>query len=131
MGRYVIDTNALLRLFLNDIPEQKEQIENLIKKAKNQEVILYVPQIVLFELSFVLDKYYNIERMEIVKLLQAMSSSDYLKVEDADIFIESLSLFDSIPTLSLRECFLVTFAKDKDANVFTLDKKMKKVAGDI
>lgn len=55
MKHYVVDTNAFLRFLEGDIPTQKREVEILLEQANKGEVKLFVPQIVIFKLHFIID----------------------------------------------------------------------------
>lgn len=124
MTKFVLDANAFLRLFLNDIPSQADKVEKLIKQAKENKVTLLIPQIIIFEITFVLEKYYHFSRSEIIEKLKSLLGSSYLKIQNRSIFKRSLELF-MIRNISLADCFLICFAEQKEAGVFTFDRKLK------
>lgn len=126
MKRYVFDTNAFLRLFLNDIPEQANLVENLLKKAKNAEVTIYLPQIIIFEIAYALDKYYNFPKDEVIQKLKSIIVSPYLKVQNREVFKETVKTYKN-QTISLPDCFISQFAEYKNCEIFTFDKKLKKI----
>lgn len=52
--RFIVDTNPLLRLILDDNLEQVTVVEKLLIKAKNKKVSIIIPQVVIFEINFAL-----------------------------------------------------------------------------
>lgn len=126
MKRYIIDTNALLRFFLNDIPEQKIATEKLLNQAKYKKIIVIIPQIVIFELHFILEKYYYQGKRKIIEILQSLVSTNYLQTESREIFIHALMIYKSA-NVSFVDCFLSSNSKIEDADLFTFDKKLKKL----
>lgn len=127
MKKYVLDTNAFLRLFLNDIPQQANLVENLLKKAKNAEATIYLPQIIIFEIAYALDKYYNFPKDEVIQKLKSIVISPYLKIQNREIFKETIKTYNN-QTISLPDCFILQFAKYKDCELFSFDKKLKKIS---
>lgn len=125
MKQFIVDTNAILRFFLNDIPTQQKAIEKLFQRAKRSEITLLVPQIVVFELNFILDKYYRFNKEKIINTLKPLVSADYLEVESKEVFIPALTLYDN-STASFVDCFLLCRAKLEKAKLYTFDKKLKK-----
>lgn len=125
MTKVVVDTNAFLRFLLNDIPSQANQVEKLLKDGKNGKIKLLVPQIIIFEIVFALEKYYKFPKKEVTGKIKAVLAMDYLKIEDNDIFKDTLVIFDH-KNASLTDCFLVSFAKAKKADIFSFDKKLSK-----
>ena len=71
MKSYLIDTNIFLRLLLNDNYSQIQKIEALFAQAKQKQVLLYVPQIVIFEIHFGLEKFYQLDKEEIREKVKA------------------------------------------------------------
>ena len=93
MKSLVVDTNVFVRLFLGDIPEQVEIGKELLRKAKRQEIELIVPQAVIFEINFILDKVYKFSKEEIIDKLEAVVGANYLQVQDRESLQEGLRLF--------------------------------------
>ena len=125
MKEYVVDTNAFLRFLHGDIPAQKRGVEILLKKAKQGEIKLFVPQIVIFELHFILDKYYHLSKEEIINKLKSIVSISYLQVQSKEVFLKALTMYSS-STTSLVDCFLRSTAETRSAFLFTFDKKLRK-----
>lgn len=126
MKRTVIDTNGFLRLLLDDIPEQANQIESLLKRAKKGEFEIFLPQIVVFEVVFTLEKYYRLNKEEVLDKVESLVSIGYIDVESREIFVKSLSLYRS-NNISFVDCFIFVLAQKNDAELFTFDKKLEKL----
>lgn len=126
MKSVVIDTNAFLRLLLNDIPQQADRVEHLIRQAKRKEVRIIVPQIVLFEIDFILRKYYSFEKQEVIDKLKSLISASYFEIDSIDIFQNAL-IFYKENSVSFADCFLISKAKTEKADLFTFDQKIKKL----
>lgn len=124
MRKIIVDTNAFLRFLLNDIPAQKITVEKLFIQAKEKNLKIIVPQIVLFEIEFVCRKYYNFSKEEIVDKLKSLVSVSYFKIQNKEIFKRAIQLFNT-ENLSLVDCFLLSYAKQKEAEIFTFDKTLK------
>lgn len=126
MKRFVVDANAFLRLFLNDIVKQADEVEKLFHLAQEGKVQLFVPQITIFEIAFSLDKYYHFSKQEVIDKLKSIVSAPYLTIQSKEIFRKSLKLFEQ-ENISFVDCFIATFAKNKDFLLFTFDKDLKKL----
>lgn len=126
MNSVIVDTNAFLRFILNDIPNQKKQFEKILLKAKKSEIILLVPQIIIFEIDFVLEKYYKFSKEEVADKLQVIVDMPYFKIQDRDILRNTLVLY-SQNNLSLVDCFLCAKAKEEGIELFTFDKNLQKI----
>lgn len=126
MKKIIVDANVFLRYLFNDIPEQKRVFEKLLQRAKKLEVALFVPQIIIFEIQFILDKYYHIEKKEVVDKLKSLVSSGYIQVENREAFLSALSLYAN-ENVSFVDCFLIVKAKSEKAELFTFDQKAQKI----
>jgi predicted nucleic-acid-binding protein len=126
MKTIVVDTNAFLRLLLNDIPEQRKATELLFQRAKRKKIRLYVTQIFLFEIDYILKKYYALEKDIVVEWLNGLLSTEYLDIESRATFRKAIVLYKR-KNLSFTDCFLHSKAEELEAELFTFDKKLKKV----
>src|SRR3990167_4755870 len=126
MKSLVFDTNPFLRFLLNDIPEQTEQVTQLLIKAKTKEINIFVSQIVIFEIEFALRKYYKFPKNEVIEKLRTILTTPYLKVQDIEIFQEAIPLY-FIKNIDFVDCFLLINAKRKNSKIFTFDEGLKKM----
>lgn len=123
MNKLILDTNIFLRLILNDIPKQADEVENLLRKAKKDNTKLLVPQIIIFEIEFALSKYYKFPKSEVIDKLESILAMPYFLVQDGDIFKESLKNYKK-KNLSLVDCFLIAKSEIEQAKIFTFDKDL-------
>ncbi len=124
MDKLILDTNGFLRFLLNDISKQSEEVSKLLVKAKAKKIEIFVPQIVIFEIEFALDKYYKFSKPEIVDKLGVILVTPYLKIQDGDIFQQALELFSN-KNIDFVDCFLLCDSKLKEAFLFTFDKSLQ------
>ena len=126
MKAVVVDTNAFLRLLLDDIPKQADLVKGLINQAKKEQIRIIIPQIVIFEIDFILRKYYSFEKQEVINKLKSLLSASYFEVESISVFRNALILYKE-NNVSFADCFLLAKAKVEEADLFTFDKKLKKL----
>ena len=125
MKKILADTNVFLRLLLNDIPSQNKQVKNLLIKAKNKKIQVIVPSIVIFEIQFVLEKYYGFGKDEVLDKIRHILSTSYLDIESRQTFIEAASFYKD-RNLSFVDCFLIAKAKLEKLELFSFDKKLSR-----
>lgn len=126
MNQIVIDTNALLRFLLKDVPTQTVKVRNVLKKAKEGKTELLIPQIVIFEVVFALTKYYRFDKEKVIEGIESILGGTYFIVEDHALFAQTVERY-KIHSLSFVDCFLASYAKQKGIAIFTFDKDLKKV----
>lgn len=123
MKQVIVDTNALLRFLLNDIPQQKKEVEKLLRQAKQNKITLCILPIVIFEIDFTLRKYYQFDKEKVIDKLESIVGTDYMQVEQKEVFFEVLKLY-RVTNISFVDCFLLLQAESRGAELFTFDKKL-------
>ena len=126
MSHFIVDTNAFLRLLLDDVPKQADKVEKLFKEAEVKKHKLTVPQIVIFELSYAFEKYYELTKEEIIEKVDTTLAMNYLTIQNRELFQEALEIFRN-NNLSLADCFIYCFAQKRNAEIFTFDKALQKL----
>jgi predicted nucleic-acid-binding protein len=79
-----LDTNVLARYLTEDDPEQSPRAVALVEGALEEGERLFVTQIVLCELVWVLDSVYGYSREEIVSVVRDLLRARQLVIEDLD-----------------------------------------------
>ena len=121
-----LDTNALLRLLLNDVIEQHEAIKKLLREASGQ---LAVADIAVIELVFVLERYYGFSRQQVGEAVRGLMLLKEINGNRA-LFEKALPIYISRPALSFEDCCLSTYAILNQAEpLWTFDKKLAVQAG--
>lgn len=126
MKKITADTNSFLRFLLNDIPEQKQAFETIVKQAKLKRISLIVPQIVIFEIEFTLEKFYKFPKEERVEKLESIINMKYFNIQNRILFIKALELFKK-KNLDLADCFIFAYSQNKNSDLFTFDKALKRL----
>ena len=121
-----MDTNAFVRFILQDIPEQADEVEELFKKAQLKKIELFVPQIVIFEILHALEKYYSFPKNTVIEKLSSVISAKYLMIQNRILLKKALEIFKQ-KNLDLADCFIFAYSEDKNAELFTFDKALKKL----
>lgn len=125
MKSLLLDANVFLRFLLNDIPSQQKISADLLQLAKSKKINLIIPQIIIFEIEFILSKYYLFPKKEIIERLQIIVSMPYLDIQDKEIFQKALTLYKD-RNLSLTDCFLKAKSEVEAVDIFTFDRKLSK-----
>lgn len=120
-----LDTNVILRLLLQDVPDQSDAAYNLITQAKPGS--LAVADIVIFECVWVLaGPLYSQERDAIADMLLTVIRTPSLNC-NRTLFERALPLYAKHPKLSFSDVCIATYAELNDAlPLLTLDKALAK-----
>jgi predicted nucleic-acid-binding protein len=79
-----LDTNVLVRFIVEDDPAQSAAAAAVVDRAIEREEPLFITQIVLCELVWVLAHAYRFSRVEIVAVLQQLRRAAQVSVEGPD-----------------------------------------------
>ena len=71
-----LDTNVLLRLLLNDDPNQARQAQDLVDRAVAASDRVLLPDIVLCELEWVLESVYSFSRARIAATVRRLLDAE-------------------------------------------------------
>lgn len=127
MKKLVVDTNILLRFLLQDVPDQADEAEALLLSARNGEVKLVIPQIVIFEIVFRLLNIEKYKKAVVIDKLQTILATPYVVVQDRETFNVAIRLFAN-SNIEFVDCFLISYAQVIGGDVATFDQTLKRLA---
>jgi predicted nucleic acid-binding protein len=114
----LIDTNAVLRFILADIPEQHETVRAVIA---NQEVA--VRHEIIAEAVYVLTSLYQIPKKDAAELLEKFLCTKNVLSQDPTVLLRALNLF-ATHNLAFVDSILLAYCEIKGCDVLTFDKKL-------
>ena len=124
-----IDTNLLVRLFVNDDAAQAQKVRVLFDRHADDASALWVADIVLVELVWALDRVYSRPRAQIVIALQALASHATVQLESAAALPEATALYAQGPA-DFADCLLAVKAVKVGCEILrSFDKKMRALPG--
>lgn len=86
-----VDTNVLVRLAVDDDADQVRRARALLEKAREDEERLFVPDIVLCEVAWVLRGPYRMDRADVVEAIQLFLGAGELSFRDPDAISAALA----------------------------------------
>ncbi len=116
-----LDANVILRLLLNDVPEQHQAALRLFHGANGQ---FAVADTAIIEVVFVLCRAYGFTREQTRQAVAGLMKLSELNL-NRNAFDLALPLFVSYPGLSFEDCCLSVYSQLNDAEpLWTFDKKL-------
>lgn len=88
-----LDTNVLVRFLVKDYNVQTRRAVALVKRALDENQALYVSDVVLCELVWVLETSYRVGRDEIAGNLAKLLRARQLAFRDADMLARALGAY--------------------------------------
>ena len=92
MRRIFIDTNVLLRPFVNDDSRQVAEAVSLFQRAADGEIELLVGPPILFEAAWTLRRYHKVEENKILDVLSVILDMKGITVLDRELVVEAIEL---------------------------------------
>lgn len=121
-----IDTNILVRLFVDE-PSAQKQI-NLVKNLLKNETHIYISQMVQIELIWVLESSYDFNKEQVIIVLDILNNNDNFILEKANHFETALNLFKN-GTADFSDYLIFANANHHNYPFWTFDKKLSKTQG--
>ena len=119
----IVDANIVLRYLLNDHEELSDEATIIIE---NNDLLL--PNEVIAEIVYVLEKVYGVKNDEISNILLELFKYKNIVVSDLEVLEEAFSLF-SRRRLDFVDTLLYAYNKVKRYEIYTFDKKLNKLLG--
>lgn len=88
--RLFADTNLFLRYLTNDVPQQADAVEGLLRRAAAGEVTLVTSSMVIAEIVWVLETVYGLSRTSIAEKVLAILNTPGLEVPEAEILLQAV-----------------------------------------
>ncbi len=121
--KVVIDTNLLVRYLINDDQKKADAVDNLLDKAIKGEVRIIIPSVVIAELVWVLESFYQLKEDAILELVEAIVNTSGLDVTDKSTVISALRLYKN-RNIDFIDAWIIEFAKERGIKtIYTFDKK--------
>lgn len=118
-----LDANVLLRLLLDDIPEQHVASLKLFNNSVGQ---FDISDTAIIEVVFVLCRAYGFSRHEVSEAIDGIMQISKFNI-NRPMFEQSLKLFAKHSGLSFEDCCLSVYATLNAAEpLWTFDKKLSK-----
>lgn len=106
-----IDTNVLLRYFLQDNSDLGKKAENIIFQAQEEKINLWISKMVIAELVWVLKSFYKLTRPIIIKKIKTVAATPGVILADKQATIEALMIFFET-NVDLDDIFIAVEAKN-------------------
>jgi len=88
--RFFADTNLFLRYLTNDVPEQADAVEQLLRKAASGDITLVTNALVIAEIVWTLESFYRLPRGEIKEKILAILNTPGIQVVGGDLVLQAI-----------------------------------------
>ncbi len=128
MNEVIIDTNILARYLVQDTPRQTQQAKKLIRQVEQKKVIGLISILVVDELIWLLENYYNLKKENFLPLLIKLFSLSGIRIIEIEKRIILAALMEmQTKNVDFTDLYLFIIAGDK--KIISFDKDFKKLRG--
>ncbi len=123
------DTNILVRLVVQDDPQQYAAIRTYLLKHRS----VFVSLLSVFELVWVLMRRYARTKADVVSALRTLSEMQELDIESPDILDSTIELWEHAKSdIGFADCLILATARQHHRTpLATLDKRLSKLPDTI
>lgn len=101
-----LDTNVVVRHITGEPPEQARQASDYLRQADE----LLLPDLIVAEVVYVLESFYDFSRLRIAASLETVITSSAIAVIDALVLLRALEIYASLP-LDFADAYLAASAE--------------------
>ena len=125
-NNYFLDTNIFLRPIVKDSPKATQDCKELFQRIKAGKIDAFTSNLVLIEIHWVLKRFYQMQKGDLLKILRGIYKLKHLKIENRENLgkaIESyekhnVKLVDAViashPGILNKEIIVISYDKDFD-----------------
>ena len=89
----IIDANIILRYLTNDVEDQAERAGELLTKVEAGSEEVFLPDIILADIIWVLEGYYKQSREQIREWITTILSMQGLRFSDKSVALDALDIY--------------------------------------
>ena len=118
-----VDTNVLIRHLTGDPPAQARLATRYLEQADE----LLLPDLILAEVAYVLESFYEIGRFEVAEALRAIVTFRAISVVDSPLLMRTVELYE-VHSLDFADAYLAASAERSGVGVVaSFDRGLDKV----
>lgn len=119
-----LDTNVLIRHLTGDPPAQARRATAFLAAAEE----LLLPDLIVTEVVYVLESYYEVERGRVAELVRAIIGFPAVVVVDQALLLRALEVYE-VDRLDFAEAYLVASAEASGVGkIASFDRSIDRVA---
>jgi len=117
------DTNLFLRYLTNDVPDQADLVESVLQRAAKGKVNLVATSMVIAEIVWTLESYYELDKKEIQEMVLGILNTDGLEVIGSDLVLQAIVHYAD-KNVDFIDAFNAAWMIKNDVDkIYTFDQK--------
>ena len=127
----VLDANVILRFLTNDVPAQADRCAELLKRVEAGTEEVWLPELVLADIVWTLEKFYRQPKKQIRELLAPLLNLRGLRHANKKLAREALRLYVE-KNLDWTEAFVAAqMIARKQCEIYSFDREFDRIEGVI
>lgn len=123
MKRYFVDTNLFLRYLTNDDSQKADRVEKLLHQAASGKIKLLTAEMVMAEVVWVLESYYQLSPEGIAPMIRAILATPGLEVTNAPLVERALSYYELGKVDFVDGYIAAVMQKHGVTDIYSFDRK--------
>jgi uncharacterized protein len=120
------DTNIFIRYLTGEPPQQAEKVSGFFDKMESGLFKLYVCDLVVSELVYVLEKVFELPKKEISEKIKALMLKKNTIIENGYVIFKSLDVYRDY-NIDFTDAYIYCHSSKKGVNkVFSFDEHLRK-----
>jgi predicted nucleic-acid-binding protein len=123
MKKSFVDTNLFIRYLTNDDPEKADRVEKLLDQAAGGSVTLVTTELVITEIVWVLESYYELTNVAIAPLVRGILATPGLEVINAAPVRRAVELYEGEGVDFIDGYIAAVMEKNGIEEIYSFDRK--------
>jgi len=125
----LIDANIILRFLTNDEPNQAAACAKLLKRVEQNLEEVFIPDLVLADIVWTLEKYYKVEKQKIKEIVSRIIALAGLKCSSRNTILKALDIYAD-HNIDWTDAFVIAqmLAAGRQ-EIYSYDRDFEKVDG--
>lgn len=123
MNKCFLDTNIFIRYLTNDNPILADRVEKLLAEASTGSMSLVTTELVIAEIVWVLESFYNLSHLEIAPLIRGILATPGLEIINGDIVGGALAAYE-LKNIDFVDAYILALMEKKGIrDIYSYDRK--------
>ncbi|MBI2028990.1 PIN domain-containing protein [Candidatus Gottesmanbacteria bacterium] len=121
-----IDTNIILRFLLKDHPQLSEKAKQLFSQAGKGACLIYLDEVIIAEVVWVLFSFYKKEKTEIIEQLTMLITQPWIVNNRKHTILAAFEMY-RLSNFAYIDCWIYTVSKQLNYQFKTFDERLEKL----
>jgi len=122
-----LDTNIFIRFLTDDVPEKVDACEEIFKKAVEKQETLFTTELVIAEIVWVLESFYELPKNEIQDKVEKILNTPNLICPHKDLILNALILYSEKNIDYIDACNALILKENGIEELYSYDKHYDRI----